>query len=139
MTAKKTNINQKTVHIDQKVVKNVKKSQNKVKKDDILQKMQKTENKMYSEGQICKIACMVFMLESQIARLCAASGMFLGDELNKHEFLKEYMAVDRTMRRLSKDFHNEIEETIGKFRVFASDKNGVTEIKNGGAYADDQD
>ena len=94
---------------------------------------------MYSEAQICKIACMVFMLESQIARLCAASGMFLGDELNKHEFLKEYMAVDRTMRRLSKDFHNEIEETIGKFRVFAADKDGVTEIKNGGAYADDQD
>ena len=98
MTAKKTNINQKTVHIDQKTVKNVKKSQNTVKKDE------KTA-KMYSEAQICKIACMVFMLESQIARLCAASGMFLGDELNKHEFLKEYMAVDRTMRRLSKDFH----------------------------------
>lgn len=132
MTAKKTNINQKTVHIDQKLAKNVKKSQNTVKKDE------KTA-KMYSEDQICKIACMVFMLESQIARLCAASGMFLGDELNKHEFLKEYMAVDRTMRRLSKDFHNEIEETIGKFRVFAADKGGVTEIKNGGAYADDQD
>lgn len=134
-----TNINKKTVQNDQKVAKTVKKSQKTAKKDDILQKTQKTGNKMYSEDQICKVACMVFMLESQIARLSAASGMFLGDELNKHEFLKEYMAVDRSMRRLSKDFHNEIEETISKFRVFAADKDGVTEIKNGGAYADDKD
>ena len=134
-----TNINKKTVQNDQKTTKNVKKSQKTAKKDDILQKTQKTGNKMYSEDQICKVACMVFMLESQIARLCAASGCFLGDEMSKHEFLKEYMAVDRTMRRLSKDFHNEIEETIGKFRVFAADKDGVTEIKNGGAYADDKD
>lgn len=134
-----TNINKKTVQNDQKVAKTVKKSQNKAKKDDILQKTQKTRNKMYSEDQICKIACMVFMLESQVARLCAASGCFLGDEMSKHEFLKEYMAVDRTMRRLSKDFHKEIEETIGKFRVFADDGKQVSEIKNGGAYASDND
>lgn len=132
MKSKKTNINQKSVHIDQKVLKNVKKSQKTTKKDA------KTA-KLYSENQICKIACMVFMLESQIARLCAASGCFFGGEMSKHDFLKEYMAVDRTMRRLSKDFHKEIEETVGKFRIFAADKDGVTEIKNGGAYATDED
>lgn len=113
MTAKKTNINKKTVHIDQKVAKNVKKSQNKAKKDDILQKMQKTENKMYSEDQICKIACMVFVLEAQIARATAAIGCFLSDDLTKHDFLKEFMAIDRTMRKYTRDFNEEIESTIG--------------------------
>lgn len=106
MKSKKTNINQKTVHIDQKVLKNVKKSQKTTKKDT------KTA-KLYSEDQICKIACMVFMLEAQVARLCAVNGCFLGDKMSKHDFLKEYMAVDRTMRRLTKDFHKEIESTIG--------------------------
>ena len=74
--------------------------------------------KLFTEDQICKIACMVFMLEAQTARLAASVGLFLGDEISKHELLREYCAVDRTMRRLSKDFHKEIEETIGKFRVF---------------------
>ena len=124
---------------DQKVTKNVQKvSQNVKKSQNTTEKDAKTA-KVYSEDQICKIACMVFMLESQIARLCAASGCFLGDEMSKHEFLKEYMAVDRSMRRLSKDFHKEIEETIGKFRVFADDGKQVSEIKNGGAYASEND
>ena len=127
-----TKNDQKVTKNDQKVTKNVKKSQTATKKPS-------QTKKVYSEDQICKIACMVFMLESQVARLCAASGCFLGDEMSKHEFLKEYMAVDRTMRRLSKDFHKEIEETIGKFRVFADDGKQVSEIKNGGAYASDND
>lgn len=127
-----TKNDQKTVKNVQKVSQNVKKSQKTTKKDV------KTA-KTYSEDQICKIACMVFMLESQIARLCAASGCFLGDEMSKHGFLKEYMAVDRTMRRLTKDFHKEIEETIGKFRVFANDGKQVSEIKNGGVYASEND
>lgn len=113
MKSKKTNINKKTVHIDQKVAKNVKKSQKTTKKDDILQKMQKTENKMYSEDQICKIACMVFMLEAQVARATAAIGCFLSDDLTKHDLLKEFMAIDRTMRKYTRDFHEEIESTIG--------------------------
>lgn len=132
MKSKKTNINQKTVHIDQKVLKNVKKSQKTTKKDT------KTA-KLYSEDQIKKIACMVFMLECQAARLAASVGLFFGDEINKHELLKEFMAVDRTMRKYSTDFHKEIEETVGKFRVFASDGKDFTEIKNGGAYATDED
>lgn len=139
MTAKKTNINQKNVHIDQKVVKNDQKVSQNVKKSQNTSKKDVETPKLYSEEQISKIACMVFMLEAQNARLCAAAGCYLGDELSKHEFLKEYMAVDRAMRSLSKDFHKEIEETIGKFRVFATDKYGVSEIKNGGAYASDQD
>lgn len=132
MKSKKTNINQKTVHIDQKVLKNVKKSQKTAKKDT------KTA-KLYSEDQIKKIACMVFMLECQAARLAASVGLFFGDEINKHELLKEFMAVDRTMRKYSTDFHKEIEETVGKFRVFASDGKDFTEIKNGGVYATDED
>lgn len=132
MTSKKTNINLKSVHIDQKVAKNVKKSQKTTKKDV------KTA-KLYSEDQIKKIACMVFMLECQAARLAASVGLFISDEITKHELLKEYMAVDRTMRKYSTDFHKEIEETVGKFRIFAADKDGVTEIKNGGAYATDED
>lgn len=132
MKSKKTNINKKTVHIDQKVLKNVKKSQKTAKKDT------KTA-KLYSEDQIKKIACMVFMLECQAARLAASVGLFFGDEINKHELLKEFMAVDRTMRKYSTDFHKEIEETVGKFRVFASDGKDFTEIKNGGVYATDED
>ena len=112
-----------------KPVKSTKKPETKAKKPE----------KLFTEDQICKIACMVFMLEAQTARLCAASGCFLGDEMSKHEFLKEYMAVDRSMRRLSKDFHKEIEETIGKFRVFADDGKQVSEIKNGGVYAAEND
>lgn len=106
MKSKKTNINKKTVHIDQKVLKNVKKSQKTVKKDA------KTA-KMYSEDQICKIACMVFMLEAQVARATAAIGCFLSDDLTKHDLLKEFMAIDRTMRKYTRDFHEEIESTIG--------------------------
>lgn len=132
MKSKKTNINKKTVHIDQKVLKNVKKSQKTTKKDA------KTA-KLYSEDQIKKIACMVFMLECQAARLAASVGLFFGDEINKHELLKEFMAVDRTMRKYSTDFHKEIEETVGKSRVFAYDGKGFTEIKNGGIYATDED
>lgn len=132
MKSKKTNINQKSVHIDQKVAKNVKKSQKTTKKDA------KTA-KLYSEDQIKKIACMVFMLECQAARLAASVGLFFGDEINKHELLKEFMAVDRTMRKYSTGFHKEIEETVGKFRVFASDGKDFTEIKNGGVYATDED
>lgn len=98
---------------DQKVTKNVKKSQKTTKKDDILQKMQKTGNKVYSEDQICKIACMVFMLEAQVARATAAIGCFLSDDLTKHDLLKEFMAIDRTMRKYGADFHKEIEETVG--------------------------
>lgn len=132
MKSKKTNINQKTVYIDQKMAKNVKNSQKTAKKDT------KTA-KLYSEDQIKKIACMVFMLECQAARLAASVGLFFGDEINKHELLKEFMAVDRTMRKYSTDFHKEIEETVGKFRVFASDGKDFTEIKNGGVYATDED
>ena len=135
MKSKKTNINKKTVHIDQKVAKNVKKSQKTAKKDA----KQEITGKLYSEDQIKKIACMVFMLECQAARLAASVGLFFGDEINKHELLKEFMAVDRTMRKYSTDFHKEIEETVGKFRVFASDGKDFTEIKNGGVYATDED
>ena len=106
MKSKKTNINQKTVHIDQKMAKNVKKSQKTTKKDV------KTA-KSYSEDQICKIACMVFMLEAQVARATAIIGCFLSDDLTKHDLLKEFMAIDRTMRKYSTDFHEEIESTIG--------------------------
>lgn len=132
MKNEKTNINKKTVHIDQKVLKNVKKSQKKTEKCN-------NSVKLYSEDQICKIACMVFMLEAQVARATAAIGCFLSDDLTKHDLLKEFMAIDRTMRKYSADFHKEIEETVGKFRVFASDGKGFTEIKNGGAYATDEE
>lgn len=106
MKSKETNINKKTVHIDQKVLKNVKKSQKTAKKDA------KTA-KLYSEDQICKIACMVFMLEAQVARATAVIGYFLSDDLTKHDLLKEFMAIDRTMRKYTHDFHEEIESTIG--------------------------
>lgn len=99
----------------------------------------KKEEKLFTEEQICKIACMVFMLESQVARAVSAMGLFLGDEIKKSDLLREYGAVDRTMRRLTKDFHQEIEETIGKFKVFAHDEAGITEIKNGGVYATEND
>ena len=134
-----TKNDQKMTKNDQKMTKNVQKVSQNVKKSQNATKKSSQTKKVYSEDQICKIACMVFMLESQVARLCAASGCFLGDEMSKHEFLKEYMAVDRTMRRLSKDFHKEIEETIGKFRVFADDGKQVSEIKDGGVYASDND
>lgn len=100
---------------------------------------EKKEEKVFTEAQICKIACMVFMLESQVARAVSAMGLFLGDEIKKSDLLREYGAVDRTMRRLTKDFHQEIEETIGKFKVFAHDEDGITEIKNGGVYATEND
>ena len=100
---------------------------------------EKKEEKVFTEPQICKIACMVFMLESQVARAVSAMGLFLGDEIKKSDLLREYGAVDRTMRRLTKDFHQEIEETIGKFKVFAHDEDGITEIKNGGVYATEND
>ena len=106
MKSKETNINKKTVHINQKVLKNVKKSQKTAKKDA------KTA-KSYSEDQICKIACMVFMLEAQVARATAVISHFLSDDLTKHDLLKEFMAIDRTMRKYSRDFHEEIESTIG--------------------------
>lgn len=125
-------INKKVAQNIKKMAKNVKKSQKTAKKDV------KTA-KLYSEDQIKKIACMVFMLECQAARLAASVGLFFGDEINKHELLKEFMAVDRTMRKYSTDFHKEIEETVGKFRVFASDGKDFTEIKNGGVYATDED
>lgn len=128
-------INKKVAQNIKKMAKNVKKSQKTAKKDA----KQEVTGKLYSEDQIKKIACMVFMLECQIARLAASAGLFFSDELTKHEFLKEYMAVDRTMRKYSTDFHKEIEETVGKFRVFASDGKDFTEIKNGGAYATDED
>ena len=115
-----------------KPVKSTKKPENKTKKVE-------AKVKLFTEDQICKIACMVFMLEAQTARLAASVGLFLGDEINKHELLKEYCAVDRSMRRLSKDFHKEIEETVGKFRVFAADESGTTEIKDGGVYATEND
>lgn len=99
----------------------------------------KKPEKLFTEDQICKIACMVFMLEAQTARLAASVGLFLGDEISKHELLKEYCAVDRSMRSLSKDFHKEIEETIGRFRVFATDERGTAEIKDGGVYATEND
>ena len=99
----------------------------------------KKEEKLFTEDQICKIACMVFMLESQVARAVSAIGLYLGDEIKKSDLLREYGAVDRTMRRLTKDFHQEIEETIGKFKVFAHDEDGITEIKNGGVYATEND
>lgn len=125
-------INKKVAQNIKKMAKNVKNSQKTAKKDT------KTA-KLYSEDQIKKIACMVFMLECQAARLAASVGLFFGDEINKHELLKEFMAVDRTMRKYSTDFHKEIEETVGKFRVFASDGKDFTEIKNGGVYATDED
>lgn len=125
-------INKKVAQNIKKMAKNVKNSQKTAKKDT------KTA-KLYSEDQIKKIACMVFMLECQAARLAASVGLFFGDEINKHELLKEFMAVDRTMRKYSTDFHKEIEETVGKFRVFASDGKDFTEIKNGGTYATDED
>ncbi len=127
-----TKINKKVAHISEEVLKNVKKSQKTAKKDT------KTA-KLYSEDQIKKIACMVFMLECQAARLASSVGLFISDEITKHELLKEFMAVDRTMRRYSIDFHKEIEETVGKFRVFAANKDSITEIKNGGIYATDED
>lgn len=99
----------------------------------------KKPEKIFTEDQICKIACMVFMLEAQTARMVSACGLYLGDEINKHDLLREYGAVDRSMRRLSKDFHKEIEETIGKFRVFATDEKGSVEIKDGGVYAAEND
>lgn len=139
MKSKKTNINKKTVHIDQKTVKNVQKVLQNVKKSQKTTKKDAKTAKLYSEDQIKKIACMVFMLECQAARLAASVGLFFGDEINKHELLKEFMAVDRTMRKYSTDFHKEIEETVGKFRVFASDGKDFTEIKNGGVYATDKD
>jgi len=125
-------INKKVAQNIKKMAENVKKSQKTAKKDT------KTA-KLYSEDQIKKIACMVFMLECQAARLAASVGLFFGDEINKHELLKEFMAVDRTMRKYSTDFHKEIEETVGKFRIFASDGKDFTEIKNGGVYATDED
>lgn len=99
-------INKKVAQNIKKMAKNVKKSQKTAKKDA------KTA-KLYSEDQIKKIACMVFMLECQAARLAASVGLFFGDEINKHELLKEFMAIDRTMRKYSRDFHEEIESTIG--------------------------
>lgn len=126
MSAKKTTKNN-----------DLKKNVEKIKES--LQKTAKKEEKMFTEPQICKIACMVFMLESQVARAVSAMGLFLGDEIKKSDLLREYGAVDRTMRRLTKDFHQEIEETIGKFKVFAHDEDGITEIKNGGVYATEND
>lgn len=99
-------INKKVAHISEKVLKDVKKSQKTAKKDE------KTA-KMYSEDQICKIACMVFMLEAQVARATAAIGCFFSDDLTKHDLLKEFMAIDRAMRKYTRDFHEEIESTIG--------------------------
>lgn len=69
--------------------------------------------KLFTEDQICKIACMVFMLEAQVARATAAIGCFLSDDLTKHDLLKEFMVIDRTMRKYTRDFHEEIESTIG--------------------------
>lgn len=101
-----TNVNKKTVQNDQKTTKNVKKSQTATKKSS-------QTKKMYSEDQICKIACMVFILEAQVARATAAIGCFFSDDLTKHDLLKEFMAIDRTMRKYTRDFHEEIESTIG--------------------------
>lgn len=106
MKSKKTNINKEVAHISKEVLENVKKSQKTAKKDA------KTA-KLYSEDQICKIACMVFMLETQVARATAAIGCFFSDDLTKHDLLKEFMAIDRTMRKYTRDFHEEIESTIG--------------------------
>lgn len=99
-------INKKVAQNIKKMAKNVKKSQKTTKKDI------KTA-KLYSEDQICKIACMVFMLEAQVARATAIIGCFLSDDLTKHDLLKEYMAIDRTMRKYTRDFHEEIESTVG--------------------------
>lgn len=99
-------INKKVAQNIKKMAENVKKSQKTVKKDA------KTA-KLYSEDQICMIACMVFMLEAQVARATAAIGCFLSDDLTKHDLLKEFMAIDRTMRKYTRDFHEEIESTIG--------------------------
>lgn len=99
-------INKKVAQNIKKMAKNVKKSQKTTKKDI------KTA-KLYSEDQICKIACMVFMLEAQVARATAAIGCFLSDDLTKHDLLKEFMAIDRTMRKYTRDFHEEIESTVG--------------------------
>ena len=98
--------NKKVAQNIKKMAKNVKKSQKTAKKDT------KTE-KLYSEDQICKIACMVFMLEAQVARATAAIGCFFSDDLTKHDLLKEFMAIDRTVRKYTHECHEQIESTIG--------------------------
>ena len=113
MTAKKTNINQKFVHIDQKTLKNVKKSQNKAKKDDILQKMQKSEKLTFTEEQLCDVAGMFFRCEMQVARLTALLGLFFAEKVDKYRLLKEYMAVDRFMLGFSADCHKQIAKISG--------------------------
>lgn len=110
MTAKKTNINQKFVHIDQKTLKNVKKSQNKAKKDDILQKNEKLT---FTEEQLCDVAGMFFRCEMQVARLTALLGLFFSDRVDKYRLLKEYMAVDRFMLKFSADCHEQIAKMAG--------------------------
>ena len=101
------------VKINKKIAQNIKKMAKNVKKSQKTTKKDAKTTKSYSEDQICKIACMVFMLEAQVARATAAIGCFLSDDLTKHDLLKEYMAIDRTMRKYTRDFHEEIESTIG--------------------------
>ena len=99
--------------INKKVAQNIKKMAKNVKKSQKMTKKCNNSAKSYSEDQICKIACMVFMLEAQVARATAVIGCFLSDDLTKHDLLKEFMAIDRTMRKYTHDFHEEIESTIG--------------------------
>ena len=107
MTAKKTNINQKNVHIDQKLLKNVKKSQNKPKK------CSKCEKLCFSEEQLCDVAGMFFRCEMQVARLTALLGLFFSERVDKYRLLKEYMAVDRFMLKFSADCHEQIAKMAG--------------------------
>ena len=101
------------VKTNKKVAQNIKKMAKNVKKPQKMTKKDTKTAKLYSEDQICKIACMVFMLEVQVARATAVIGCFLSDDLTKHDLLKEFMAIDRTMRKYTHDFHEEIESTIG--------------------------
>lgn len=114
MTSEKTNINKKTVHIDQKVLKNVKKSQKTAKKRDILKV---SEKKVYTERQLCEVAGMFFRCEMQMAALTAIVGLYFAEKADKHALLKEYMRIDRFMHKFSSDCHAKIEELTGALVV----------------------
>ena len=75
---------------------------------------QPTAKKVYTEADFFKVACMVFMCKTQLARLSAMIRCYFGDEMTKLEFLKEYMTADNEIKKLIKGFDEEIADISNK-------------------------
>lgn len=87
---------------DKKIKKNVKNDTKSVK----------LTKKTYSEEEFYNIVQIAQTYEVILARATAMIGVFLGDEMKKYDFLKEYMAVDRDARKLSNRFDKEVKSAF---------------------------